>query len=100
MNHTRYNKKIDRLVSVIKKKDSEIDRLTSIIHRLENEISELQKSEDEIEFLKTSLNEQITIAKSKKKECEDLICEMRDMKKTMYNLAFNNHWRLAKWLFK
>ena len=39
MNYTRYNKKIDRLISVIKKKDSEIDRLTTIVHRLENEIS-------------------------------------------------------------
>ena len=100
MNYTRYNKKIDRLISVIKKKDSEIDRLTTIVHRLENEISELKKSEDEITSLKASLNEQISIAKSKENECKDLIWEIREMKKTMYNLAFNNHWRLAKWLFK
>lgn len=95
-----YEKKYEFQKKLTLKQSEEIEELKLRIEELENKCKEKDEIINSVESLRNELMENVNGAKKSKKEYEDLISELREMKKVMNQTVFKKKWRLIRFLMK
>ena len=95
-----YEKKYEFQKKLTLKQSEEIKELESKIEELENKCKEKDKIINSIESLRNELMENINGAKESRENYEDLVSELREMKKVMNQTVFKKKWRLIRFLMK
>lgn len=95
-----YEKKYEFQKKLTLKQSEEIKELESKIEELENKCKEKDKIINSIESLRNELMENINGAKESREKYEDLVSELREMKKVMNQTVFKKKWRLIRFLMK
>lgn len=95
-----YEKKYEFQKKLTLKQSEEIKELESKIEELENKCKEKDKIINSIESLRNELMENINGAKESREKYEDLVSELREMKKVMNQTVFKKKWKLIRFLMK
>ena len=89
-----YEKKYEFQKKLTLKQSEEIKELEFKIEELENKCKEKDKIINSIESLRNELMENINGAKESREKYEDLVSELREMKKVMNKTVFKKKWKL------
>ena len=95
-----YEKKYEFQKKLTLKQSEEIKELEFKIEELENKCKEKDKIINSIESLRNELMENINGAKESREKYEDLVSELREMKKVMNQTVFKKKWKLIRFLMK
>lgn len=95
-----YKKRFEFQKKINLRQSEEIESLKTQIDALVAICDEKDKVIESVDFLRTELTENVNEIKKKKKEYEQLIDEIKNMKKVMNQEVFNNKWSLIRFLIK
>ena len=93
-------KKDDLKNQIIQRKNNEIESLKNKISNLQIENLEKDELINSIEILHKELSEVVEDLKSKRDEYDNLVSELREMKKVINEEVFKGRWSLVKLLMK
>lgn len=100
MNEKRYKKRLEFQSKIISKQSQEIENLKSQIETLKLKCEEKDEIIMSVEPLRKELTESIKKHKELRIEYENLVKELRIMKKVVNETVYKGRWRLIKFLIK
>lgn len=100
MNEKKYIRKFDFQNKMISRQSEQIESLKSQIETLKLKCEEKDKIINSVESLRKELTESIEKHRELRNEYENLVKELRIMKKVMDETVYKGRWRLIKFLIK
>mgnify|MGYP003517155328 FL=1 len=85
---------------IISKQSEQIEKSNSEIENLKNKLIEKDKIINSIEPMRKEMAENLKEQKRLKNEYNQLISELKQMKKIINKEVYKNRWWLIKWLIK
>lgn len=100
MKEDKFRKKIEFQQKVISRQSEQIDSMKLQIEELSLDCAKKDETINSITPLRNELIKHIDDIKEYKKEYEELIEELKDMKKIMNQEVYNGKWKLVRFLIK
>ena len=100
MNEKNFKKRFDSQQKVIARQSQQIDDLKKQIEKLTLECHKKDELISAIEPMRKEMTENIEESKRLKIQFQELVDELKQMKKIMDVTVYKGRWRLVKWLIK
>ena len=98
MNENKYKKRFDFQQKMISRQSEQIEELKLKIESLELKLKEKDQIIYSITPLRNELTENVNEVKRHKKEYQNLISEVKEMKEIVNKEVYKGRWRLVKFL--
>lgn len=100
MNEKKYKKRLELQNKTITRQSNQIEELKLQVQKLELECKKKDEIINSVSILKEELDKNISDAKAYKEQYEDLIEELKKMKKIMNQELYKNRWNFVRFLIK